>query len=74
MIKIITDTTSGLPLKLAEKYNTPVLPQIVIFGEETYRDDTSTNSLRPSSPTPIQASWPSVTSLHRRRTIQELQK
>jgi len=40
VIKIITDTTAGLPRELAEKYDIPVLPQIIIFGEETYRDDT----------------------------------
>ncbi|MBC7226022.1 MAG: DegV family protein [Thermoflexales bacterium] len=40
MIKIITDTTSGLPLELARAHDIPVLPQIIIFGEETYRDDT----------------------------------
>jgi DegV family protein with EDD domain len=40
MIKIITDTTSGLPLDVARAHDIPVLPQIIIFGEETYRDDT----------------------------------
>lgn len=40
MIKIITDTTSGLPLELARAHDIPVLPQIIIFGEEAYRDDT----------------------------------
>ena len=40
MIKIVTDTTSGLPLELAQAHDIPVLPQIIIFGEETYRDDT----------------------------------
>ncbi|MCX7854607.1 MAG: DegV family protein [Anaerolineae bacterium] len=40
MIKIVTDTTSGLPLELARAHDIPVLPQIIIFGEETYRDDT----------------------------------
>lgn len=40
MIKIITDTTSGLPLEKAKELGISVLPQIVIFGEESYRDDT----------------------------------
>ncbi len=40
MIKIVTDTTSGLPLDVARAHDIPVLPQIVIFGEEIYRDDT----------------------------------
>jgi len=40
MVKIVTDTTSGLPAHLAEAYDIAVLPQIIIFGEESYRDDT----------------------------------
>lgn len=40
MVKIVTDTTSGLPLELARARDIPVLPQIIIFGEESYRDDT----------------------------------
>jgi DegV family protein with EDD domain len=40
MIQIVTDTTSGLPLDVARAHDIPVLPQIVIFGEEIYRDDT----------------------------------
>jgi DegV family protein with EDD domain len=40
MVKIVTDTTSGLPLHLAKEYGIPVLPQIIIFGEASYRDDT----------------------------------
>ncbi|HIE38632.1 MAG TPA: DegV family protein [Anaerolineales bacterium] len=40
MIRIVTDTTSGLPLHQAVELDIPVLPQIIIFGEESYRDDT----------------------------------
>jgi DegV family protein with EDD domain len=40
MIKIITDTTAGLPPELTRERGIPVLPQIVIFGDEQYRDDT----------------------------------
>jgi DegV family protein with EDD domain len=40
MVRIITDTTSGLPLELGEEYGIPILPQIIIFGEDSYRDDT----------------------------------
>lgn len=40
MIKIVTDTTSSLPLHVAEEHDIPMLPQIIIFGEESYRDDT----------------------------------
>lgn len=39
MVRIITDTTSGLPLELGEEYGIPILPQIIIFGEDSYRDD-----------------------------------
>lgn len=40
MVKIITDTTCGLPYRTLEERGVPVLPQIIIFGEESYRDDT----------------------------------
>ncbi|MCS7178491.1 MAG: DegV family protein [Anaerolineae bacterium] len=40
MIKIVTDTTSGLPPEWARAYDIPMIPQIIIFGEESYRDDT----------------------------------
>ena len=39
MVRIVTDTTSGLPLDLAAAYDVPVLPQIIIFGEQSFRDD-----------------------------------
>lgn len=40
MIQIVTDTTAGLPMSRTDELGIPVLPQIIIFGEETYRDDT----------------------------------
>lgn len=40
MIRIVTDTTAGLPSELTTKLGIPVLPQIVVFGEKSYRDDT----------------------------------
>lgn len=40
MVKIIADTTSCLPPVEAEKLGIHYLPQIIVFGEETYRDDT----------------------------------
>ena len=40
MTKIITDTTSGLPLDLAAFLGIPMIPQQVIFEEQSYRDDT----------------------------------
>jgi len=40
MVRIIADTTSCLPPVEAEKLGIYYLPQIIVFGEETYRDDT----------------------------------
>jgi len=39
MTIIVADTTCGLPHQLLEERGIPVLPQIVIFGEESYHDD-----------------------------------
>ena len=39
MVQIIADTTSGLPVKLAQELGIPYLPQIVIFGDESFQDD-----------------------------------
>ncbi len=36
MVKIITDTTSGLPAEVARRYDIPVLPQVIIFGQDAY--------------------------------------
>ncbi len=38
-VRIVADTTAGLPLEFAAQHGIPILPQIVIFGEESYRDD-----------------------------------
>lgn len=40
MIQIIADTTASLPVEQAASLGIPYLPQIIIFGEESYRDDT----------------------------------
>ncbi len=40
MVKIIADTTCGLPRETLTALGIPVIPQIVIFGEQSYRDDT----------------------------------
>jgi DegV family protein with EDD domain len=40
MVKIVADTTSGLPRGVLKDLGIPLLPQIVIFGEDSYRDDT----------------------------------
>jgi DegV family protein with EDD domain len=39
MVKIVADTTSGIPLDMLKSLGIPVVPQIVVFGEESYRDD-----------------------------------
>lgn len=36
MVNIITDTTAGLPAEIAARYDIPVIPQVIVFGEETY--------------------------------------
>lgn len=36
MVKIITDTTAGLPGDVARRHDIPVIPQVIIFGDESY--------------------------------------
>jgi DegV family protein with EDD domain len=36
MVKIVTDTTAGLPESVAQRYDIPVIPQIVSFGTDSY--------------------------------------
>lgn len=38
MVRIISDTTAVLPQNIAQKYNIGVAPQIIIFGDEEYRE------------------------------------
>lgn len=40
MIKIVADTTSCIPPADAEKLGIGYLPQIIVFGNDSYRDDT----------------------------------
>ena len=40
MVKIVADTTSGLPHELLKTLGIALIPQIVCFGEDSYRDDT----------------------------------
>ncbi len=44
MTKILTDTTSGLSLQDAQELGIHLIPQIVNFGEDSYRDDTELDS------------------------------
>ncbi|MFT3891972.1 MAG: DegV family protein [Anaerolineales bacterium] len=39
MTIIVADTTCGLPHELVEKRGIPLIPQVVMFGEEAYHDD-----------------------------------
>ncbi len=39
MVKIIADTTCGLPLEELAAMGVDVIPQIIIFDEQSYRDD-----------------------------------
>lgn len=39
MTIIVADTTCGLPRKLLEERCIPLIPQVVMFGEESYHDD-----------------------------------
>jgi DegV family protein with EDD domain len=38
-VAIVTDSTAYLPTELVEQFNINVAPLVVIWGEETYRDD-----------------------------------
>lgn len=64
MVRIITDTTSCLPAEIAARYNIPVIPQIIHFGEESYyegRDidiDTFMRRLKSSSKLPTTSAPP----------------
>jgi DegV family protein with EDD domain len=40
MVKIVADTTCGLPKEMLRELGIPLIPQIVVFGEDSYRDDT----------------------------------
>ena len=40
MVTIVADTLSSIPLDVAAEQGIIMLPQIIIFGEESYRDDT----------------------------------
>lgn len=44
MIRIFGDTTCGLTLDQAKELGIEYIPQLVIFGEQTYRDDTEIDS------------------------------
>lgn len=39
MVRIVADTTCGLPRPMLAERGIPLIPQIVVFGDDTYRDD-----------------------------------
>jgi DegV family protein with EDD domain len=39
MVRIVADTTCGLPRQILEERGIPLIPQVVIFGEQLYHDD-----------------------------------
>jgi len=40
MTRIVADTTCGLPREVFKAQDIDLIPQIVVFGEDSYRDDT----------------------------------
>ena len=44
MVIVVADTTAGLPRETCQQLGIPLVPQIVIFGETFYRDDTELNT------------------------------
>jgi len=66
MVKIVADTTCSIPVDELEGMGVAVLPQIIVFGDETYRDDTEIDhptflmKLKASSTLPKTAAPPPV--------------
>lgn len=66
MLRIVADTTSGLTPTQAREHGFDLLPQLVIFGEESFRDDTELDTesflrkLRASPTLPKTAAPPHV--------------
>ncbi len=46
MVKIVADTTSCLSLAEAQSRGIYYLPQIIVIGEDSYRDDTEMNAIQ----------------------------
>jgi DegV family protein with EDD domain len=45
MITIVADTTCSIPITQLQELGIPVIPQIIIFGEDSYRDDTEIDAI-----------------------------
>jgi DegV family protein with EDD domain len=39
MVRIVADTTCGVPKEILQHLGIPLIPQVVIFGEESYHDN-----------------------------------
>ena len=39
MVKIVADTTCGLPQEMLHQLGIPLIPQVVMFGEDSYHDN-----------------------------------
>ena len=44
MIRVIGDTTCGITLQQAKDLGIEFIPQLIVFGDTTYRDDTEIDS------------------------------
>jgi len=44
MVRIITDTTAGLPTEFTKKYHIPVIPQVINFGTDSYLEGIDMNN------------------------------
>ena len=44
MVHIVADTLSSIPVEEAKRLKLPYLPQIIIFGEESFKDDSEIDS------------------------------
>jgi DegV family protein with EDD domain len=38
MIHVVTDTTAGLPPEVAQRYSISILPQLIVFGKDSFRE------------------------------------
>ena len=45
MVRIVTDTTSGLTLEMSKSLGVALIPQIAVVGDESYRDDTELDTV-----------------------------
>jgi len=58
MVKIVADTTSVLPREMLKTLGIPLIPQIVCFGEDSYRDDTELDTAASCKNSKPRSSYP----------------